>query len=114
MGWGDCGVNSTTGEPMGYCHSGTCHHPDCNNIIDHGLAYVCGGMHEGGEDGCGYYFCSSHLYLGTGRAQLCEQCMTAKGGQARKVGPSREWLMRAAEAEDIYGPPTIGHHLFEE
>jgi hypothetical protein len=61
MGWSDCGVNSKTGENMGYGWDGICHAEDCNEEIDHGLSYVCGGMHEGGTLGCGYYFCQKHL-----------------------------------------------------
>jgi len=62
MGWGTCGKNSKTGEMMGYCYSGKCNHQGCKEIIPHGLACVCGGMHEGGDLGCGYYFCENHLY----------------------------------------------------
>lgn len=81
MAWGDCGVNQTTGEPMGYNHEGVCHFPGCDKEIDHGLSYVCGGMHEGGELGCGYYFCDDHhnnvvrenagMYV-----LLCDKCYT--------------------------------------
>lgn len=79
MGWADCGKNRTTDEDMGYAHEGICHAEGCNAEIDHGLAYVCGAMHEGGEDGCGYYFCGEHLghYLDAQRemsVQLCEDC----------------------------------------
>lgn len=85
MGWANCGENSTTGEQMGYAHVGICHDPDCPEKIDHGLSYVCGGdhyqgaggrrafasMHEGGEHGCGYYFCTEHLKW----PQLCKECV---------------------------------------
>jgi len=77
MGWGYCGVNPTTGEEMGYCVQGECHADGCVNLIDHGLGNVCGGEHEGGEHGCGYYFCTDHLYLSdtpSGTGWLCRQC----------------------------------------
>lgn len=61
MGWMLCGKNPETGEMMGYGYSGICNHPRCNKEINHGLSYVCGGMHEGGELGCGKYFCTNHL-----------------------------------------------------
>lgn len=76
MGWAYCGVNSDTGEEMGYSIEGVCHHPDCEEKIDHGLGYVCGGMHENGET-CGHYFCGNHLVHGelNGRTvQMCEEC----------------------------------------
>lgn len=82
MAWADCGINPDTGEPMGYAHPGTCHHPGCNNIIDHGLSYVCGGMHQGGEHGCGYYFCSQHLYVGRSE-QLCSECLGDENQEGR-------------------------------
>lgn len=75
MGWADCGVNAETGDQMGYAHEGVCHRADCCAEIDHGLAHVCGGMHGGGDHGCGRYFCEKHLsYSG-----LCEQCREANG-----------------------------------
>lgn len=30
----------------------------------------------------------------------------------RAIGPSREFLLRAGDAEDEYGTPAIGHHHF--
>jgi len=62
MGWGTCGKNEKTGEMMGYCYEGICNDSDCKEEIHHGLSYVCGGMHRGGEWGCGYYFCGDHLH----------------------------------------------------
>jgi hypothetical protein len=45
------------------------------------LAYVCGGDVQGGEWGCGLFFCHSHLYgaqtpedSGRNFVQLCEIC----------------------------------------
>lgn len=60
MGWATCGKNGTTGQLMGYAYPRKCHKRGCGEEIDRGLAYVCGGMHEGGELGCGYYFCEEH------------------------------------------------------
>lgn len=79
MGWSDCGVNPDTGDKMGYAHSGVCAQEGCDEKIDHGLAYVCGDMHEGGEHGCGRYFCYSHLFFASRspREQLCEACVEA-------------------------------------
>lgn len=61
MGWGNCGFNEKIKKWMGYANEGICAVSGCGKEIDHGLSYVCGGMHEGGECGCGDYFCSEHL-----------------------------------------------------
>jgi hypothetical protein len=79
MGWAHCGVNPETGEAMGYGVAGICAHPGCDAKINHGLAYACGGMHEGGEHGCGRYFCAAHLFHAFTEGeemspQLCEGC----------------------------------------
>lgn len=76
MGWGYSGVNPDTGDEMGYSVAGTCSHAGCSKDIDHGLSFVCGGMHQGGERGCGRYYCYSHLVLvGTpASTQLCAKC----------------------------------------
>lgn len=80
MGWGYCGINSITGEEMGYAVTGKCSFSGCNTEIDHGLSYVCGGMHEGGVHGCGRYFCSKHLtqiwdeLIETVDSQVCDSC----------------------------------------
>ena len=59
MGWGNCGKDSK-GRPIGYYFEATCDYSVCDEKIDRGLAYACGGMH--GEDpGCEGYFCSNHL-----------------------------------------------------
>ena len=78
MGWGSCGKNSRTGQWMGYWHPSKCHKRGCGKDIDRGLSYVCGGMHEGGENGCGYYFCESHLRIvriDGESTQICEKCL---------------------------------------
>lgn len=76
MGWADCGKNPKTGEMMGYAHRGRCSALLCSIVIDHGLSFVCGGMHEGGTLGCGKYFCSNHLTYGEDpdSTQLCFEC----------------------------------------
>lgn len=78
MGWAFCGKNRATGAEMGYGVDGVCDHPECAEEIDHGLSYVCGGMHEGGELGCGRYFCGRHLtYVENGYdglVQVCHEC----------------------------------------
>lgn len=79
MGWAFCGKNATTGQLMGYGIVCKCHKRGCKARIDRGLAYVCGDMHEGGEFGCGYYFCGDHrCYVGQDSngscVTLCAKC----------------------------------------
>jgi hypothetical protein len=61
MGWAS-GLNYC-GETVGYGHPTVCSETGCDESIDKGLAYTCGGL-EGveGEAGCGRHFCGSHLY----------------------------------------------------
>ena len=72
MGWADCGTDDL-GRPIGYAFEAVCDHEGCDKEIHRGLAYVCGGMHSGGEHGCGMYFCYSHLDI-SGPEQLCPEC----------------------------------------
>jgi len=72
MGW-SIGFDSNWNRDIGYGVPAQCDHPGCGEQIDRGLAYICGGEPYGGEDGCGLFFCSSHLFMGKGR-QKCERC----------------------------------------
>lgn len=64
---------SGEGREIGYGVLATCAEGGCTAAIDCGLSYVCGSMHDGGELGCGDYFCGRHLY-GGGPEQLCRAC----------------------------------------
>ena len=80
MGWA-YGTNNQ-GREIGYGVEATCDDGGCEAKIDRGVSYVCGGEHDGGEKGCGRYFCGDHLSYGlVGRgiyqpygAQLCDEC----------------------------------------
>lgn len=77
MGWG-YGRNAE-GREVGYTVEAICDADDCRAEIDRGLAYCCGGMHDGGEEGCGGYFCADHLLLtgcpdATPGHFMCEPC----------------------------------------
>lgn len=81
MGWANCGTDSQ-GRPIGYAHEATCDHHGCNENIDRGLSYACGGMH--GENGfdCEKYFCYKHLYFIDADSDdvlgpVCEECRNA-------------------------------------
>ena len=70
MGW-SIGYDSNWKRDIGYGVPAMCDHPDCNETIDRGLSYVCGGEPYGGERGCGLFFCSDHLIAFGHR---CERC----------------------------------------
>ena len=72
MGWA-YGTNAE-GREIGYGVEATCDEKGCKAAIDRGLAYVCGGMHDGGEHGCGGYFCEDHLFSSARRGQRCGDC----------------------------------------
>jgi hypothetical protein len=80
MGWANCGQDSK-GRYIGYAHSATCDHPECDAKIDRGLSYACGGMHGpysmSGVECCEGYFCSAHrvmLKLEGEYVELCQAC----------------------------------------
>lgn len=73
MGW-SIGYDDNWKRDIGYGVPAYCDHPDCNEVIDRGLSYVCGGHPFGGERGCGLYFCGKHLYLHGRLPQLCDRC----------------------------------------
>jgi hypothetical protein len=62
MGWAFCG-NDDLGREIGYGIEAGCDMKNCGTIIDRGLGYCCGSMHNGDNgDGCGRYFCEKHRY----------------------------------------------------
>lgn len=79
MGWG-LGFDEKHQRDIGYSVPSHCDYPECRNVIDRGLSYVCGGEPYGGDTGCGLYFCSKHLgYESKGNKpagkQRCERCL---------------------------------------
>lgn len=68
MSW-QVGYDDRWKRDIGYGVPAYCDFPGCMEEIDRGLGYVCGGAPYGGEDGCGLFFCSSHLV-----GSLCERC----------------------------------------
>jgi hypothetical protein len=73
MGW-SIGYDENWKRDIGYGVPGFCDHPNCEEEIDRGLAYVCGGEPYGGEHGCGLFFCSKHLSMSLRRPQRCARC----------------------------------------
>lgn len=74
MGW-SLGGPDQHGRFVGYGVPAYCDHPGCNEEIDRGLAYVCGGEPYGGERGCGLYFCYEHKHGPEGR---CVRCLRSR------------------------------------
>lgn len=52
MSWA-IGYDENWKRDVGYGVPAICDHPGCNEKIDRGLAFVCGGEPMGGEKGCG-------------------------------------------------------------
>lgn len=75
MGW-SVGFDERWKRDIGYGVPAYCDH-GCGEIIDRGLAYVCGGEPYGGSHGCGLFFCDEHLIM-TEKGQLCERCYDGK------------------------------------
>lgn len=81
MGW-SLGRDHNWQRDIGYGVPAYCDHPECNEKIDRGLSYVCGGEPYGGEFGCGLFFCSEHQLMSENEEQrcgfVCERCSEEK------------------------------------
>jgi hypothetical protein len=76
MGW-SVGYDQHWKRDIGYGVPAWCDHPECIAEIDRGLAYVCCNQQPyGGDNGCGLYFCETHLshYSIAADAFTCERC----------------------------------------
>lgn len=95
MGW-SIGYDHNWKRDIGYGVIAYCDHPKCNETIDRGLGYVCGGRPYGGGDGCGLYFCSKHLVIGfQGREdanQLCPKCARYDKNPYKPKPEHPEWI----------------------
>lgn len=65
------------GKPCGYSVLDVCNFETCQEEIDRGLAYACGGYPGESEHYCDGYFCPKHLFLGIDPEikQLCPNCL---------------------------------------
>ena len=81
MSWA-LGFDRNWNRDVGYGVPAFCDAPGCNEKIDRGLSYVCGGEPFGGEHGCGLHFCGKHTWHRTLRSgemvQNCKRCLTYK------------------------------------
>jgi len=64
------GYDAENDRDIGYGVPALCDHPECNNVIDRGLYYVC--------VGCGLFFCADHLHIVSSGFQSCERCLSKK------------------------------------
>lgn len=72
MSW-SIGFDNRWNRDIGYGVPAICDHPDCNEAIDRGLAFVCcKQLPYGGPNGCGLYFCPEHH---VGQCGECERCV---------------------------------------
>lgn len=77
MGW-SIGYDVNWKRDVGYGVPAYCDHPDCNEVIDRGLVFVCSGEEPyGGENGCGLYFCEDHKKYGK-EGDQCQRCALKK------------------------------------
>jgi hypothetical protein len=92
MGW-SLGFDSNWNRDIGYGVTAYCDHPKCNEEIDRGLSYVCGGEPYGGEVGCGLFFCDDHLsgWSRQGR-RVCPRCAASKRPYKRIKPDHPEWI----------------------
>lgn len=88
MGWA-CGYSSKWERDVGYGVPALCDHPRCGKRIHRGLAYVCGDEPDGGEAGCGLFFCDEHRFHGD--VGLCRRCFDCKG-PFRPSPDLAEWI----------------------
>jgi hypothetical protein len=94
MGW-SLGFDNKWNRDVGYGVPAICDHPKCNEEIDRGLSFVCGGEPYGGEHGCGLYFCANHLYFHSFRDgethEVCNRCDRYKSSYKAKPD-SKVWI----------------------
>lgn len=81
MGW-SVGYDEQWKRDIGYGVPAWCDHPGCDEVIDRGLSYVCGGEPYGGDKGCGLFFCERHIYCNG--APQCERCVTDTGERSEE------------------------------
>lgn len=86
MGW-SIGYDTNWKRDIGYGVPAVCDHPGCDEPIDRGLGYVCGGEPYGGDDGCGLYFCGKH-----GGGMRCIRCAGANVEPFDAKPDVAEWI----------------------
>lgn len=82
------------GRDCGYGVPAKCDHPDCNEDIDRGFGFICGGSAHH-EEGCWQFFCAKHAFEthheDESVTDLCERCANDK--PAFDPSPdTQEWI----------------------
>lgn len=91
MSW-SVGYDSSWKRDIGYGVPSICDHPDCNEEINRGLSYVCGGSPYGGDRGCGLFFCEKHRAMRVRLPSLCERCAPRKKEPFEPKPDMQEWV----------------------
>lgn len=94
MGW-SIGYDRKFMRFIGYSVPGLCDHPECNEKIDRGVDFTCGGSRSEWDEnsGCGLHFCEEH-----GGGGLCERC--EEGQESFEPKPDcDEWVEWTATDE---------------
>jgi len=120
MGWAFCGEDSQ-GREIGYAIAATCDHPGCNERIDRGLSYACGGEHGVTEWSCERYFCPSPrdrpdapVYWDD-RRQLWAYQDTKWPVINMKGGPETGWgLVPGPDGEPVFGEYEVTTDGYKE
>lgn len=73
------GAYDTARGMAGYMVDDTCHTDGCDESIDRGLEYLCGTDPHSPDPGCGWWFCSTDLFVfgEDGCGYLCKPCLEA-------------------------------------
>lgn len=90
MGW-SIGYDPYWQRDVGYGVPAVCDHPGCNEKINRGLGYVCGGEPYGEPGGCGLYFCGLHRQHRRHGKPVCQRCRYRHGPFQAKPDV-REWV----------------------
>jgi hypothetical protein len=118
MGW-SVGYDENWKRDIGYGVPAVCDHPGCNERIDRGLTYACGGEPYGGDEGCGLFFCDAHLLIEHGTREsrfVCERCCEGEEPFAPKPDIP-EWVLHKlthpswSKARDGLVAPACGAEL---
>jgi hypothetical protein len=91
MSWA-VGYDTNWRRDIGYGVPCKCDYPGCDEEINRGLSYVCGGLPYGGDRGCGLYFCDKHMQMHEDGFQACEHCAAGDEKLFDAKPDVREWI----------------------
>lgn len=91
MSW-SIGFDDNYSRYIGYGVPSICDKPGCNERINRGVSYVCGGDFNGGDKGCGLYFCRKHLLEDRSDGPFCPRCTAYKPEYKHPSPDTKEWI----------------------